>query len=84
MQKSVFLLHANTARLEKVEAEIRARVDDRKDDIRRYPIFSPNAIWGAGMQTTSLESIYSRSSEKSSKSGGLEGFFQKIFKRKKR
>ncbi|BBO87225.1 hypothetical protein DSCOOX_04050 [Desulfosarcina ovata subsp. ovata] len=83
LQKSVFLLRANTAQLKEVEGQIKIRIDDREDDVRRYPIYGPNAIWGAGMQAAALESLYTRSSGKSSKSGGLEGLFRKIFKRKR-
>ncbi len=82
LQKSVFLLHADRERRNRVKAEIRSRVHDREDDVRIYPVFHPATLWLAGLQRSSLSGLYGGASRKSLAGGGVKGFLKKIFKGK--
>ncbi len=83
LQKSVFLLSADAQRKNKVTSEIKARVDNREDDVRIYPVLHPNTLWVAGVQGTSLSGLYGGSPGQASASPGVKGFFKQLFKRKR-
>ncbi len=58
LQKSVFLLHCTSSVLAETLQGVRERVALREDDVRLYPVNSPNSLWGAGQQTAALPSLY--------------------------
>jgi CRISPR-associated protein Cas2 len=59
VQKSVFILDADAAGLVEIETGLRALVDTREDDLRRYAIPGPAAIWAAGCQAARVSGLHS-------------------------
>lgn len=82
LQKSVFLLKADSGSLEGVLAGIKNLAHDREDDIRLYPVPNPHAIWVAGKQADALHNLFS-GSPKQQPASLLGGLLNKIFQRKK-
>lgn len=58
VQKSVFILETDEARLTTILAEVRARANPRDDDIRLYAIPDPGAVWIAGTQREKVAGLY--------------------------
>jgi len=58
-QKSVFLLHEDREGLEHILEQVRACADDQADDVRLYPVHSPNDLWTAGLQAEKFQGLYS-------------------------
>ncbi len=58
-QESVFIVHADAGALADLEQELRTLVDQRKDDLRRYAIPGPAAVWAAGRQAERLSGLHS-------------------------
>jgi CRISPR-associated protein Cas2 len=80
LQLSVFLVQADTAELDAILDGVRARVDNRCDDIRLYAVTDPAALWSAGIQGDAVAGCYIAQPE-SARAGGLAGFFQGLFGR---
>ena len=83
LQRSVFLFKADAAGLDEVVEGVRARVHDKEDDVRLYPVTHPGSIWAAGQQSDKLQGLYGGSAPKkeSSRAGS---FFRSLFGGKKR
>lgn len=79
LQKSVFLLHADKARLRETTSQIKSRVSDSEDDVRIYPIYYPNAIWGAGKQSLALQNLYTGFLKRPSENAGWRKRLKKFF-----
>ncbi len=58
LQKSVFLIETDDPHLQQVLAELRARADNREDDIRLYAIPGPASVWTAGKQAAKGAGLY--------------------------
>ncbi|MCI5211930.1 MAG: hypothetical protein D3910_24840 [Candidatus Electrothrix sp. ATG2] len=44
---------------------LRARVSDKEDDVRLYPVPSPSSIWAAGRQSDKLRGLYGAAPQQS-------------------
>lgn len=58
LQRSIFIVHCDTHQLADILQQVRERAHLREDDIRLYPINSPQSIWAAGQQAEQLHSLY--------------------------
>ncbi len=81
LQKSVFLFKADAAGLEEVVEGVQARVSDKEDDVRLYPVSHPGSIWAAGRQSDKLRGLYGAAPQPSR--SGVGKFFRKLFGGKK-
>ena len=77
LQKSVFLIHADSKALARLKAGVLARVDKNKDDVRLYPIRHPGVLWAAGRQENKMDSLYAPAPEK--KPRGLPNRIRSLF-----
>jgi len=77
LQRSVFLVKADTVDLDEVVDGVRARVDDKVDDVRLYPVTHPGAIWAAGRQSDRLRGLYGSAPQQSQT--GVGRFFRNLF-----
>lgn len=83
LQRSVFLLKADSIDLEEVVDGILARVNEKEDDVRLYPVPYPGAVWTAGRQNDKLHGLYGGSAPKQERTG-VGRFFRRLFGGKKR
>lgn len=83
LQKSVFVYKADDSSLERTMAGVKALVDDGEDDVRLYPITTPDAIWVAGKQASALGELYAEV-ERQPAPAGLRGFLKKLMGRNKK
>ncbi|WP_339134940.1 MAG: CRISPR-associated endonuclease Cas2 [Candidatus Electrothrix sp. GW3-4] len=83
VQRSVFLLKADVIDLEEVVAGVLARVNDKEDDVRLYPVPYPGAVWTAGRQNDKLHGLYGGSVPKQTPSRAGR-FFRRLFGGKER
>jgi CRISPR-associated protein Cas2 len=58
LQKSVFIVHCSANQLADILNEVRERASLGEDDIRLYPVSSPQSLWAAGQQAKQLHSLY--------------------------
>jgi CRISPR-associated protein Cas2 len=82
LQRSVFLFKADAAGLEEMVDGVRARVSDKEDDVRLYPVTHPGSIWAAGQQSDKLQGLYGGSAPQQSQSR-VGKFFRNLFGGKK-
>ena len=81
LQLSVFLIKANETELDAILAGVRARADNREDDIRLYAVADPAAIWSAGTQSAAVAGLYGAQPE-ATRPVGLAGLFHGLFGRR--
>jgi len=58
IQRSVYLLRCQPSMLRELESELKKLTDHRSDDIRLYPISSPDALWEAGPRPDALSGVF--------------------------
>ncbi len=58
LQQSVFMIETDDRHLQEILDEVRARADNRDDDIRLYAIPNPASVWAAGKQVTKGFGLY--------------------------
>ncbi|HGG59979.1 MAG TPA: CRISPR-associated endonuclease Cas2 [Gammaproteobacteria bacterium] len=58
-QRSVYLYKGDAGALGKIEKSLRKMTDSREDDIRLYPVRSPDALWEAGPRPGALQGALS-------------------------
>lgn len=58
LQRSVFLLHCTASELADTLQGVRERTHLREDDVRLYPVHSPQSIWAAGQQKAAVQALY--------------------------
>ncbi len=58
LQKSVFLIHGHRQDVAALRDALRGLADGREDDIRLYPISSPDRLWMSGRQAGDLSVLY--------------------------
>lgn len=58
MQESVFLVHADAAKLKAILAIVKDRTHTREDDVRIYPLRHPNDMWMAGCQQATMSGLF--------------------------
>lgn len=78
VQKSVFIIETDERRLDAILGELRARADNRDDDIRLYAIPNPAAVWTAGTQCDKGIGLYTAAPSRSAERGvgrWLKGLF---------
>lgn len=80
LQRSVFLLHKKPSELNRVLQGVRQRTHKNEDDVRLYPVVSPNSIWAAGTQSNVLAGLYGPV-EKAEPAAGLRGWVKTLFGR---
>lgn len=80
LQRSVFLLHKKPSELSQILQEVRQRTHKNEDDVRLYPVVSPNSIWAAGTQSRVLADLYGPV-EKEKPAKGLRGLVKTLFGR---
>ena len=59
LQHSVFLIHANQKKLNKITTIVKKQTATLADDVRLYPLCNPDVLWMAGCQQASLTGLYS-------------------------
>ena len=77
MQRSVYLMNCDRATLQEMETELRRIAEARSDDIRLYPISSPQALWEAGPPADALVGVFPRAGAKR-KRGRLARLFDAV------
>jgi CRISPR-associated protein Cas2 len=80
LQRSVFLLHKKPSELNRILQGVRQRTHKNEDDVRLYPVVSPNSIWAAGTQSSVLAGLYGPV-EKEKPVKGLRGLVKTLFGR---
>nr|CAA6830867.1 MAG: CRISPR-associated endoribonuclease Cas2 [uncultured Thiotrichaceae bacterium] len=80
LQRSVFLLHKKPSELNSILQGVRQRTHKNDDDVRLYPVVSPNSIWAAGKQCDVLSDLYGPV-EKEPPAKGLRGLVRTLFGR---
>lgn len=58
VQQSVFIVHTDRAGLDAIERGLRDIADEHSDDLRRYAIPGPGAVWAAGQQGARLDGMH--------------------------
>lgn len=81
LQRSLFLINANSKELAEVIGGIQARVQDKDDDVRLYPVHKPGSIWAAGKQSEKFNHLYAPAQIDKSKS--IMSRISKLFSRGK-
>lgn len=77
LQESVFLVRTDQRGLAALEDQLRKLVDPRTDDLRRYPVTGPAALWTAGRQEARLDGLHDAATPTARERGrrGLFGLF---------
>ncbi len=78
MQKSVFVAKLNRAELGELKKQIRMRVANKEDDVRIYPVRSPELFWFSGQQKHRLSELYCGEHGRNEKFP-LSGIFRRVF-----
>ncbi len=82
LQRSVFLIRADRESLAELEAGIRQRVHDRRDDVRLYPVPGPAALWAAGLQQAAIGGLFAAGPDRQPEKP--QGPIRRLFARRKR
>ncbi|NKB64824.1 MAG: CRISPR-associated endonuclease Cas2 [Gammaproteobacteria bacterium] len=87
LQYSVFLVHKNKEEIKCLITEVKDRVETNVDDVRLYPVKSPNVIWASGKQSRSMSGLYVAghpSEKKPKKKSFIDLLFQGLKKGEKK
>ena len=79
LQRSVFLLHCSAADLAEILNGVRERTHLREDDVRLYPVHSPQSIWAAGQQQAAIQNLYAGKAEASTEPALLDRLVKTLF-----
>ena len=79
LQRSVFLLHCSAAELAEILNGVRERTHLREDDVRLYPVHSPQSIWAAGQQQEAVQNLYAGKAEASAEPALLDRLVKTLF-----
>lgn len=66
MQESVFLVHADSARLKSIIEMVKDRTHTREDDVRLYPLKHPDDMWMGGCQQQAMSGLFPGKASKGS------------------